>query len=50
VARIDGRLILTGGEHGRGWAATVAEESGRMSAGIVTDTFAFNMFGACTTP
>ena len=50
VNRIDGRLILLGGEQGRGWAATVAEDTGRMSAGIVTDTFAFNMFGACTTP
>src|SRR5262245_45653499 len=50
VARLDGHLILTGGENGRGWAATVAEDTGRMSAGIVTDTFAFNIFGACTSP
>ena len=50
LARLDGRLILHGGENGRGWTATVAEDTGRMSAGIVTDTFAFNIFGACTTP
>jgi hypothetical protein len=50
VTRLDGRLILQGGENGRGWTATVAEDSGRMSAGIVTDTFAFNLFGACATP
>ena len=50
VTRIDGRLILHGGENGRGWAATVAEDSGQMTAGIVTDAFAFNLFGACTTP
>ena len=50
VTRLDGRLILQGGENGRGWAATVAEDTGRMTAGIVTDTFAFNILGACTTP
>jgi len=50
VSRIDGRLVLTGGENGRGWAATVAEDTGRLSAGIVTDAFAFTLFGACTTP
>jgi hypothetical protein len=50
VTRLDGRLILHGGENARGWAATVAEDTGRMTAGIVTDTFAFTLFGACTTP
>lgn len=50
VSRVDGRLILRGGENGRGWAATVAEDTRRMSAGIVTDTYAFTLFGACTTP
>jgi hypothetical protein len=50
VTRLDGRLVLHGGENGRGWAATVAEDTGRMSAGIVTDTFAFNLFGACASP
>jgi hypothetical protein len=50
VTRLDGRLILHGGENGRGWAATIAESSGRMSAGVVADEFAFALFGACTTP
>ena len=50
VTRLDGRLILHGGENGRGWAATVAEDTGLMTAGIVTDTFAFNIYGACTPP
>jgi hypothetical protein len=50
VTRIDGRLILHGGENGRGWAATIAEDTGRMSAGVVADDFAFALFGACTTP
>jgi hypothetical protein len=48
VSRLDGRLILHGGENGRGWAATIAEDTGRMSAGIVTDEFAFTLFGTCT--
>jgi len=48
VSRLDGKLVLYGGENGRGWAATVAEDTGRMSAGIVTDEFAFNLFGTCT--
>jgi hypothetical protein len=50
VTRLDGRLILHGGENGRGWAATIAENSGHMSAGIVADEYAFTLFGACTTP
>ena len=50
VTRLDGRLILHGGENGRGWAATIAEDSGRMAAGVVADDFTFNLFGTCTTP
>ena len=48
MTRLDGRLILHGGENGRGWAATVAEDTGRMTTGIVTDDFAFTLFGTCT--
>jgi hypothetical protein len=50
ATRLDGRLILQGGENGRGWSATIAEDTGRMSAGVVADDFAFALFGACTTP
>ncbi|SRR6266550_5668589 len=50
ATRVDGRLILHGGENGRGWSATIAENTGRMSAGIVADEFTFALFGACTTP
>jgi hypothetical protein len=50
ATRLDGRLILQGGENGRGWSATIAEATGRMSAGVVADEFAFALFGACTTP
>lgn len=50
ATRLDGRLILHGGENGRGWAATIMEQSGRMSAGVVADDFIFTIFGHCTTP
>lgn len=49
-AHLDGRLILHGGENGRGWSATIAEDTGRMSAGVVADDFTFALFGACITP
>jgi hypothetical protein len=48
--RLDGRLILQGGENGRGWSATIAEDTGRMTAGVVATDFTFALFGACTTP
>src|SRR3982751_939860 len=35
ASRLDGRLILHGGENGRGWSAAIAEDTGRMSAGVV---------------
>ncbi len=50
ATRLDGRLILHGGENGRGWAATIAEDTGRMSAGVVADEFTFVLFGTCLTP
>jgi hypothetical protein len=50
ASRLDGRLILQGGENGRGWSATIAEETGKMSAGVVADDFTFALFGACTNP
>jgi len=50
VSRLDGRLILHGGENGRGWAATIAENTGRMAVGVVAEDFTFALFGACTAP
>jgi len=50
VRRLDGRLILYGGENGRGWTATVAENTGHMSAGVVGDEYTFALFGACMMP
>jgi len=50
ATRLDGRLILHGGENGRGWSATIAEDTGRMTAGVVAADFTFALFGACTVP
>jgi hypothetical protein len=44
------RLILQGGENGRGWSAAISEDTGRLTAGIVADDFSFAVSGACTTP
>jgi hypothetical protein len=50
VTQLDGRMILHGGENGRGWAATIVHDTGRLAAGVVADDFTFALFGACTTP
>jgi hypothetical protein len=48
--RLEGRLILQGGENGRGWSATIDENSGQMAAAVVDNDFTFSIFGACTMP
>jgi len=50
TTKLDGRLILQGGENGRGWSATINEESGQLAAAVVDDDFTFSIFGACTMP
>src|SRR5215831_4803316 len=48
VMHVDGELILQGGEDGRGWSATINEDSGRMAAGLIDDDYTLPLFGACT--
>jgi len=50
VMHVDGELILQGGENGRGWSATINEDSGRMAAALIDDDYTFSLFGACTNP
>jgi hypothetical protein len=50
VTRLDGQLILQGSEDGRGWSATIDEETGRMAVGIVDNDYTFSLFGACSLP
>jgi hypothetical protein len=50
ISRTDGRLILQGGEMGRGWSAAIAEDTGVMAVAIVDHDATFSVFGACTIP
>ena len=50
ATRVDGQLILQGSENGRGWSATVDEETGRMAVGLVDTDYTFSLFGACSLP
>ena len=50
VTHVDGELILQGGENGRGWSATIDEDSGRMAAAVVDNDYTFSLFGSCTLP
>ena len=47
---LNGRLVLQGGENGRGWSATIDEDNGVMAASVVDEDHTFSLFGACTTP
>ncbi len=48
VERVDGRLILQGGQEGRAWSVVIAGDTGKLSAGVVDEHGAFVMFGSCT--
>jgi hypothetical protein len=50
VTRLDGQLILQGGENGRGWSATIDEDTGGIAVAIVDNDYTFSLFGACTLP
>jgi hypothetical protein len=47
---LNGHLIVQGGQNGRGWSMTIAEETGKMSAAISTSEEGFLVFGACAVP
>jgi hypothetical protein len=49
VERMNGRLILQGGQEGRAWSLVIEEATGKLSAGVVDQEGAFAVFGACTT-
>ena len=48
VEREDGRMIMHGGQNGRGWSVVISEETGKMSATVTEDQVGFVIFGACT--
>lgn len=45
--QVDGKLIVQGGEAGRGWSATIAERTGAMAVAVVDDEVTFSIFGSC---
>jgi hypothetical protein len=47
VYHVNGRTVVSGGESGRGWVVTINEQTGRMSAAVVTDGEGFVIFGQC---
>jgi hypothetical protein len=48
VEREYGRMIMHGGQNGRGWSVVISEETGKMSATVTEDQVGFVIFGACT--
>ena len=48
MERENGRIVLHGGQKGRGWTAVISEETGKLSATISEEGTAFIIFGACT--
>jgi len=50
LEHMNGHLIIQGGQNGRGWTMTIAEETGRMSSTISTSDEGFIIFGACAVP
>jgi hypothetical protein len=44
----DGRMIMHGGQGGRGWTLIISEETGKMSATISEERVGFIIFGVCT--
>ena len=47
MERVDGRLILQGVQHGRGWSVVIVEESGNMTLSVSGDDYAWVAFGDC---
>jgi hypothetical protein len=48
LERENGKIVLHGGQKGRGWTALISEETGKLVATIADEGTAFIIFGACT--
>lgn len=44
------RLLLQGGENGRGWSVVIGQKTGEMTAAIVDHDGGFLLSGVCTVP
>ncbi|MDX1814947.1 MAG: hypothetical protein R3239_03220 [Thermodesulfobacteriota bacterium] len=50
MERENGMMVVQGGQEGRGWSATIGEDTGKMTLTASGDRFGFIIFGACTSP
>ena len=50
MERENGMIVVQGGQEGRGWSATIGEDTGKMTLTASGDRFGFIIFGACTSP
>ena len=50
LEHVNGRMILQGGEEGRGWSISIHEETGKMVGTVSGEEAGFVIFGACTEP
>jgi hypothetical protein len=50
MTSVDGKLVMHGGQQGRGWSAVIVGDTGKMSVSIVDEGATFVVFGACTAP
>jgi hypothetical protein len=50
MTSVDGKLVMHGGQQGRGWSAVIVNATGKMSVSIVDEEATFVVFGACTAP
>ena len=48
LSKRDGKMIMQGAEHGRGWSMILSEETGKMSVTVSEENFGLVIFGACT--
>ena len=47
---VNNKLVLYGGEAGRGWSVSIQENTGKMSAAVAADDTGFVIFGQCALP
>jgi hypothetical protein len=47
LERLNARIVLHGGEEGRGWTIVIDEDTGTMSAAVAGNQVGFVVFGAC---
>ena len=49
-SNVNGRLVVYGGELGRGWTVTINEQTGRLTGAVAADGEGYVLFGHCAVP